>query len=141
MKKKYLLFRASTGSDYESAEFALIPLPLGLNDIKGKQRILELNPDLFQVSVLGDLATFYTDSDQLPDEVYALLESVGDDRACEVELEDSLVESLSKVLEQLKYGEVVFGRDSVTFSVTGKHSGSEFWCSCSWDDLLAHSLN
>ncbi|MCA6431875.1 MAG: hypothetical protein IM613_20785 [Cytophagales bacterium] len=134
--KKYLILKAFTGSDHEICSFALLPLPLKLKDPLGKLQLLVDNPDVATITVFGDFATFYSDLEELPDTVMNMLESAKDEEPLVVELPPQLVESLQVPSETIKQGEVAYGRETVTFSATGKDSRTEYWCTANRTKLL-----
>jgi len=126
--KKYIITKASTGSDWDSVSFALIEITKGLvSQVKRVSKILDKQKNLIQTcGIYADNATFFIDESELPEN----FDLEVTDETCEViELSDEDFNKLSQQQQQLRGGEMrfsIFG--NITFSTYGKNSTDEFWC-------------
>lgn len=130
---KYIIAPAQTGSEWDSVEFLLIEAtPERINQLKvyvKKAKRIE-SEGFNSVSVYADNANFYTDLSELPEETQI---DIDNEQVKQIELDPDFVETLSKPEQDLKYGEMKFGMDQITFSTHGKHTDEEYWGYVSYD--------
>lgn len=124
---KVLLLQAYTGSEWDSVSFALIEIDEAHQAYLKKiiQRQTELKAEgIDKLVVSADNADFFIDEEQLPEicfnEFNEIQEGVYD-------LSEELIDELTRPEQDLKYGEMVFSHDSVTFKIFGKHTDEESW--------------
>ena len=142
--KQYILIPAVTGSEWESVDFALITLDerRGLPYYK---KMADLAKQMYkehgvsELIVYSDEADFYTDMEQLPEECYKEFSEV---QAQIIEFSDKFDTTLFSRPEQtIKYGQIKFGQEGVTFTGTGKHTDEEFWGDIPYSVLFGEVLN
>lgn len=122
MKTKYIITTAQTGSEWDCVEFLLVEAtPRLINFLK--QTIAECKKLTFDsVSIYADNAGFYLGMDELPEDA-----QVEEDQVKLVELDSDFVNTLDQPEQQIRYGEMKFGNDQITFTGTGKYTDEEFW--------------
>lgn len=122
---KYVVLKATTNSEWDICEFALVQITDEVIDLykRVSEREAPLRqefPELASLSIYGVSVVFYSDLEELPKSVIDSIGSV-------VDLSDDVVEGLSKPEQKVVGYCSVFDNMGITFSGYGKHSGDEFF--------------
>jgi hypothetical protein len=131
---KHLITKAYTGSDWDSVDFAVIPLPDAwvqfLNEVNQDfMAIRKKHQDnVHLVTIWADNAEFFVKDDEaLPKSFLDILDSIEEDEAGVFELPEEFYKDFERPETHMGHGEVRISAFGVQFSTHGKHTTDEFW--------------
>ena len=159
----YIVMKASTNSEWDGVDFALLKVDTEIIDrllsTKKLVEILKGEPD--EIEIYGDEVDFFTDAEQLPGRIVFDTNKSDSPMPMVIELNELEKTALNRPKQTIKHGNVSYGIDDIKFSAFGKciepdywcittyrmddikfsgfvkNTGVEYWCTITWEFLVA----